>query len=112
MMKRKYRVLKNNEFNTIINEGALLRTETASIYYLPNELKHLRVGIALSSKLANAVGRNKTKRQVRAIIRNNISFKMPLDVILVVKKSFLVKSFEENEQILKTAMSKLGDKYE
>ncbi len=49
-------------------KGKRLSVDGLSLFYSRNETGNFRVGVSVSKKLANAVRRNRTKRQLRACI--------------------------------------------
>ena len=49
-------------------KGKRLSVDGLSLFYAGNGTENFRVGISVSKKLANAVGRNRLKRQIRACI--------------------------------------------
>ena len=67
-MKKIYSLKKNKDFQNIIKSKQSVGCSTLVIYYLKNELNYTRVGISSGKKVGNAVIRNRTKRQVRALL--------------------------------------------
>ena len=59
------RIRKNNEFLSVM-KGKRLSIDGLSLFYARNDAAHFRVGISVSKRLANAVGRNRLRRQIRA----------------------------------------------
>ena len=108
-MKRDNRILKNEQFQTIIKVGKLTRTNLCYVYYCPNELGVLRVGIAVSKKIGNAVVRNKIKRQAKAIVRKYVVTHEG-DFVIIAKKAILDQSFADLEQAIAAIFNKNGVK--
>lgn len=108
-MKEKYRVKDRQEFQKIYKEGTLIKSDTVSLRYLPNNLGFARVGISVPTKSGNAVIRNKIKRQIRAILAHDMNFVQPVDVILVVRKSYDVSDFRKTESDIKELLKKVGN---
>ena len=46
-------------------KGKRLSVDGLSLFYIKNEKGNFRIGIAVSKKLANAVTRNRVRRQIR-----------------------------------------------
>ena len=70
---RRIKTLKlNYEFKNVFNKGKYYIGNQIIIYILKNRVGVNRLGIALSSKLCNAVKRNRIKRVIRAIYQKNI----------------------------------------
>jgi ribonuclease P protein component len=61
------RLRKNSEFLATM-KGKRLSIDGLSLFYRQNDTGHFRVGISVGKKLANAVGRNRLRRQMRACI--------------------------------------------
>ncbi len=108
-MKVKYRVKDRQEFQNIYKNGTLLKSDTISLRYLPNNLGYARVGISVPTKSGNAVIRNKIKRQIRAILAHDMNFVQPVDVILVVRKSYKIEDFVKTESDIKELLKKVGN---
>ncbi len=108
-MKRDNRILKNEQFQTIIKHGKLTRTNLCYGYYSVNDLGLLRVGIAVSKKIGNAVVRNKIKRQAKAIIRNYVNTHEG-DFVIIAKKTILDQSFADLERAIAEIFNKNGVK--
>ena len=100
-MKKEYRLLSNQDFSSLVKIGKRVKVDEFYLYYLKNNLTHSRFGISVSTKLGNAVIRNKTKRQVRAIVDEFIKVNQkPLDVVIVVKDKYFLKDYQENKNTL------------
>lgn len=105
-MKKKDIIKSQKEFNILIKTGKFIKNDDFVIYYKDNELTKKRFGIAVSTKLGNAVIRNKLKRQTKEIIDNlNYLFKNNKDYIIMIRKGSLDHTFleklEKLEKLLK-----------
>ena len=73
---RKIKTLKKNyEFKNVLNKGKFYLGKQIIIYISKNKKDENRIGIAISTKLCNAVNRNRLKRLIREnyrLIKNNI----------------------------------------
>ena len=70
---KKIKTLKlNYEFKNVFNKGKYYIGNQVIIYILKNKQEFNRLGVALNSKLCNAVKRNRIKRVIRAAYQKNI----------------------------------------
>lgn len=102
-MKKIEVVKSSDEFNTIINKGKVKKNNAFNIFVFKNSEHSVfpKFGIAVSKKNANAVYRNKNKRQIRNIVdKNKKDFKNDYKYIIMVKRDGIKMSFEEKEKKL------------
>ena len=107
-MKVLNRIKKNVEFNKVIDEGQVLKSDSIALYFLENKLGYTRIGISIPKKSGIAVIRNKMKRQIRAIIAQDIDLSKSFDVILIARKQYDVDSFEKTKTDLNNLFNKVG----
>ena len=69
-MKKTIILKKNYEFNTTFKRGKYFSGKLIECFYIKNNKKLNYYGIAVSSKLCNAVKRNRIKRVIRECYRN------------------------------------------
>ena len=65
--RKSERLRKNTDFVATM-KGKRLSTDGLSLFYRKNGTDDVRVGISVSKKLANAVKRNRLRRQIRNCI--------------------------------------------
>lgn len=95
-MKKKDIVKSNILFNKVINNGRHISNKYFVICSLKTEEKKNKFGIAVGTKVGNAVTRNKIKRQMRVIIDENRDFFPNFhNYIIICKKEVLNLSFQE-----------------
>ena len=100
-MKTLNRIKKSDDFATTIHKGNSFRLPSYIVYTIKNDLGYTRVGISVSKKLGCAVVRNRVKRQVRAMCDALIDYKAhSLDIVIIVRKSFLSNDFNDNKSQL------------
>lgn len=99
-MKKQYRVKDTREFDTIIHHRKSVGSKSYVIYAKEKKEKHARVGIAVPKKLGNAVFRNKTKRQIKAMLRPLNLHEGQNDLIIIVRKPYLDRSYQDNQKDL------------
>lgn len=100
-MKVVNRIKKTKEFLVTIKKGRCYHLDSFVIHVRKTYLGYTRVGISVSSKLGNAVLRNKIKRQIRAMCREIIRFNaQSLDIVIVAKVPYLNRDYHDNKLIL------------
>lgn len=106
-MKKKNRVRKAQEFQTIIHGGKKVTNPFFVFYYAPKKEEQARIGISLSKKIGNAVHRNLYKRQVRMMCQDLIDFEtFPTDGILIVRFNYLNQDYASNKKSLEKLLNK------
>ena len=105
-MKVKFRVKTHEDFQEVIKEKKTVSNRIYVLYYKKNNLDHSRVGISASKKLGNAVTRNKIRRQIRMMAQQVINFDNSIDYCIIVKKSYLEQTFEDNKKELSILLEK------
>lgn len=64
------------------------------IYCRPNRLGHNRLGLTVSTKLGNAVVRNRTRRRLREIYRKNEALlRQGYDLVIVARSAAVEAAF-------------------
>ena len=103
-MKNKYIVKDKREFNNIIKNNKFIKNNFFILYMKENNLNYNRFGIAISKKLGKAVFRNKIKRRIRNLIKENILlFSKSYDYIIMIRRG----KDNYNYQILKKELQSL-----
>ena len=70
-MKKTDTLKKNYEFKRVLTKGNYLSGKYIECFYINNNLKNKNlIGIAISSKVAKAVKRNRIKRLIREVYKN------------------------------------------
>lgn len=109
-MKKAYRVCKNYEFTSIIQNRKYVKSSSFVCYYKARKENHARVGISVGKKLGNAVIRNKIKRQVRSMVDSIYRFDEIYDTIIIVRPVYRCHSFHENFIELQAVKLKMDKK--
>ncbi|MDY5041354.1 MAG: ribonuclease P protein component [Eubacteriales bacterium] len=72
MLNEVNRLTKRKEFGYIYKHGKYCYNNYLTLMYVPTKLKQPRIGFSVSKKTGKAWLRNKTKRQLRDIVRKMI----------------------------------------
>ena len=106
-MKRKNRIRKNTDFKEIISKHHISKSNEFTIYTNKNSLGFTRIGISVSSKIGNAVTRNKIKRQIKAMLKDLMKLDQNVDIVIIVRDGYKKNSFKENADSLKKLLKDL-----
>lgn len=108
-MKVKNRVKKGTEFQKVISDGTEIRGANYKLYFLSNNYGYPRVGISVPTKIGHAVVRNKIKRQIRAMIAQELNFDISNDLVIIVKRNYDTSKFNEMKDSLADLLKKVGN---
>lgn len=110
-MKRKYRLLKNYQFEKLIVNGKHVNNREFFLYYsYRNDSGTIRIGISVPKRLVNkAFIRNKIKRQIKNMLVD-VKKDWSIDIVLIVKKSYLNNDYNTNKTSLDNLLNKISTK--
>lgn len=80
------RILRRREFLRVQQKGRRLYSGEVLVIALDSGNTRPRIGITVSSKIANAVGRNRVKRWVREAFRASRDALPAVDLVVVARK--------------------------
>ncbi len=110
-MKKKYLVKKNKEFKKIYQEGFSAVNRFVVIFGRKNEFSGKRFGFSVSKKLGKAVKRNRVKRRLKEICRQNWHwFKDGYDYILIARRGIEQLPFDAVRHYVESGAAKLSKK--
>jgi len=93
--RKSERIRKNTEFVATM-KGKRLSTDGLSLFYRTNDTGNFRVGISVSKKLANAVKRNRLRRQIRSCITQALGrVAMGYDLVFMARKGLADREFDQ-----------------
>ncbi len=79
-------IKKNTDFRRIYATAKSYANSDLVLYFMPNGTAGTRFGVSVSSKVGNAVVRNKIKRQIKEILRGNLDIiRKGYDIIFIVR---------------------------
>lgn len=93
------RLLKSRDFTRVRKDGKRLHTRSFTVFILPNVLGKRRLGLSVSSRVADSPGRNRIKRLLREFFRlNKDAFPDSSDILVSVKTADNVKKHGDMEE--------------
>ena len=103
-MKKKYRLLKNEDFKKVLDNHLGVSRETFKVFAKKNNLEHCRVGVSVSSKIGNSVVRHRIKRQVFSMVDKCVKLNDAFDLVIIVKSDYKNYTFNKNYDILEKSI--------
>lgn len=102
MLAFKNRLKKQKDFERVFKGGNGFKQGSLYLKIIENGLQSTRFGFVVSKKFSKkAVDRNRVKRILREVIKNNLSnIKSGLDVVVVVNSGTKIDSEELNKIIV------------
>ena len=102
------RLLKRPEFVRLSNRAHHHSMRGLLVVWLPGSTLHARLGVTVSKKVGNAVLRNRIKRCIREIFRQNRSTLPAVDLNVIARREAAAMDFHRLEQELLTAFGRIG----
>jgi ribonuclease P protein component len=108
-MQDRHRLKKSSDFRRVYAARRRRDGRLLAVYCLANQLSHVRVGFAVSTKVGGAVVRNKVKRRLREVCRGWLegAGHHGLDLVIVARPESATAEFQELSQELKTLLNSL-----
>lgn len=98
-MRREHSIKESKDFRRVYRNGKSKVDRLIVVYVLRSDKEISRVGFSVSKKVGNAVIRNKIKRRLREIFRNNVdSFKYIVDIVVVARKDAATADYQSLEK--------------
>ncbi len=102
--KKSERLRKNTEFVSAM-KGKRLSLDGLSLFYAGNDKANFRVGISVSKKLANAVKRNRLKRQIRSCVMKALAgHSLGYDLVFVARRELAAAGYEQILKAVETVL--------
>ena len=100
-MKHTVSLNQNTLFRRLYYRGKVQHSPILTLHYLPNGLKHDRLGITVSKKLGKAVVRNKVRRRIYEAFRKyEPLLKTGFDIVIVAKIAAVDADFERYSKMI------------
>lgn len=111
--RRSHRLTARRQFLAVHEKGRRAGSRWFTLYGLPNDLGHPRLGITASRKTGGAVVRNRIKRVLREIFRYNRANLTPsLDLVVVARSGIEGCSVAELEKEFLRRFAELARRFE
>jgi ribonuclease P protein component len=108
-VKRKFRLTRNRDFSRVRQNGKTFAHPLLVLITHPNESTITRVGIITSRMLGNAVQRNRTRRQVKAIMQDLFQHTPSgWDLVILTRKKIVDVPSHEIKTVLKEILIQAG----
>ena len=110
-MKKTLKLKKNYEFNRVLKKGFYFGGNQIEGFYLKNGTNKNYIGIAISSKICNAVNRNRIKRRIREAYKEKEKrVNLGYNFVFLWKKKVNIKmcSYHSVYKDMKTIFEKQG----
>ena len=101
------RLRRRREYLAVQERGTRLYAGEVLVLVQGSGAERARIGITVSSKVANAVGRNRVKRWVREAFRELQDGLPPYDLVVIARKGALTMGREGARRALAAAAEKL-----
>lgn len=100
-MDKECRLRNNEDFKKVYRKGKNYWNRNLVMYVMKNKLNRSRVGFTVTKKIGNSVVRNRVKRRMKEIFRENVSnIKEEYDIIIIPKRNVVDIDYDQ----LKSAM--------
>ncbi len=111
-MKQKYRIKKNEDFQTVIHKGHFEKSKSFLVYYyhLDSKMNYPRIGISAPVKLGKAVVRTTIRRQIRGMINEMFDEIDNNDYVIIVRPNYNLNNYEKNRADLHELFVKIRRK--
>ena len=101
------RLRRRREFLAVQERGTRLHAGEVLVLAQGTSADRARIGITVSSKVANAVGRNRVKRWVREAFRELQAGLPPVDLVVIARKGALTMGRDGARRALAAAGDRL-----
>jgi len=89
-------------------KGKRLSVDGLSLFYIKNEIGNFRIGIAVSKKLANAVTRNRLRRQIRDCIMQTLRDRtIGFDLVFVARRELINAEYGRIRKAVETVLQRI-----
>jgi ribonuclease P protein component len=106
------RIRNRRDYLKVQQRGAKVTADVLLAVALPSEGRLTRVGLTVSTKVGNAVVRNRVRRTLRELCRKNkAALPAGVDVVLIAKPQAATADFEALRRAFEGVTSRLRDRF-
>ena len=96
MLKKINRLKKRYQFSYVYKYGEHVSGCYIVLYFTSSKTKAIKVGLAVTKKIGHAVVRNKIRRRLREVVKNQLpNLKQNYNIIVVAKDNITKAEFSE-----------------
>jgi len=108
MLAKKYKLSREKDIQYVLKKGKIYFSRFFNLKLAKNNMNKPRFCIIISTSISKkAVVRNRVKRQIRAIIYNNLpNIKENYDFIVLIKPIAVLATFEELQKTMTFLLKK------
>lgn len=107
MLDKKNRITSRQDIQSIIKNSATLHGKLLVVRMRKKELEEQRATVVISKKVSKlAVTRNRLKRQVKAVLRENLADWKDYDILVFIKTGAVTVSYDALRNELKSLLQK------
>ncbi|MDO8473761.1 MAG: ribonuclease P protein component [Dehalococcoidia bacterium] len=103
MLSKEHRLTRRSDFQLLSRKGRSWANRLLILKAKPNSLLVSRYGFSVSKAIGNAVARNRTKRQLREIVRKR-NLKPGWDVLIIARAAIVGSRFNDIERAVEQLM--------
>lgn len=105
-MDRKFSLKDKKIINQIYNEKNGIKNFYFNLFYIPNNLDHIRIALSVGRKFGNAVSRNLIKRRIRATLHPYLKQLKNVDLLFVIKPTSNKLNFNDIQLLVTKLLKK------
>ncbi|MCD8383303.1 MAG: ribonuclease P protein component [Clostridiales bacterium] len=108
-MKYSVSLKQNKDFRRLYHRGKYAACATLVLYWSPNRYQSNRLGITVSTKLGNAVVRNRIRRRIREIYRlHEEQLRRGIDLVVVARAAAPDAEYQRLDRDFQRLARRLG----
>ncbi len=108
-VKRQYRLRDKKRFQEVRERGRCWTHPLCVMCVLPNGLPYSRFGFTASRRVGKAVMRNRSRRRLREIVRQRMTYIRPgYDLVFIARPRMVTATYQELVQAVEDVLHRAG----